>query len=365
MRTVSWFRRHERGLVLAWLVSAPLVLLVLAWAVLSGAADRAVRERIQRWPRAVERCATLVEEGRVEEALARLERLDRSFPGESVRHRHDGPRELSLALLGECYLRQGERELALATHARLAEFDPRHWQNHFRLAQTRLQLDEREGARDALENVLAIHPSHLPSVRALARLHAEDGRPGHVLELFGAYLDAVLYAPLVLRAGETRTVLHVRADGRVQHVTAPFDPGADWDGVLELETGGYSVRLEEVALVGPLHVGSLEPRARRVLSGTDGGWQATGARPVEPGLFAADSPGARLRLALDRPPPCARIELRVTVHKAVDAELWRLVEASQGAGGDALRELRARTVLGGCLEGGSTWPEPGTREDRR
>ena len=364
MRLLAWIHRHERGLIVTWLVGATLLVGSLAWVVLFGAADRAVDAWNLRWPKSVTACAELVEDGRFEEAVARLERLDVTFPGKSIRHRFDMPRERQLSLLGESHLQLDHKRRALDALERLVDFDARNWRNHHQLAAAQLRFGDLDAARLAFEEVVAIHATHLPSVTSLARLHFEGGHFDRVVDIYETYLDAFLLCQLLVRVGSQQIVLHVPADGRPHVVSTPLAIPPVWSGTLDLETRGYSVRLGRVELIGGLRVGRTEARDRLVLSGVDGGWTTTNASLVEAGVYTADAQTSALHMSVDEgtrgSAGYGRVELEVTVFKALDEELWSMVEISYRNVLDpvGLAAARPMSVVGGCLLGGSTWKLP-------
>jgi len=120
-------RRWERaalGLYLAGL--AFLCLCLLLSSTRNGLLDRAegwLRAREARWPAAVDRAALLLEQGRLPEAITRLQRLERRVPGHRLKQ--VGEYERVLALLARAETRAGHKRAALAAWQRLQDFDPR------------------------------------------------------------------------------------------------------------------------------------------------------------------------------------------------------------------------------------------------
>jgi hypothetical protein len=356
MGIARFVRRHERKLIVAWLLACVLVVGVVGvWGVALGGAERVVDRWNWRWGARVERGRQLVDEGRYEEAAVFLERLDADFPAVSIKHRMDRQREELLELLGSSYTELDRKGRALKTFERLAEFDERNWRNHYLLGAARQRFSEPEEADEAFARVLAIHPSHLPSVEARITQRFEGGLYAEVPPLYEAYLDGWLLGRMTLRIGAREVPIQVSVDGREQVVEGPIDVPADWGGEVCLLTAGYSVRIGTIELREPLRVGVAEAARTTVVRDAEG-WTATDAEPAGRATWSARSPAAAIcRGGVPDDHALTRVRLELTVYKAVPAGLWEMVEKSYANTLDheGLEAARARSVIGGCLEAGS------------
>jgi len=360
-------RRHERALIVAWLASCAALLGVIGvWGVGFGGAERVIELWNQRWYRRIWHAQDLVGGGRLEEAALYLERLDRHFPATWNRHRYDRNREWVLELLGTTHAELDHKKRCLETFERLAEFDPRNWRNHFLLGEHCRRFGEPERAEEAYREVLAIHPSHLPSVQALVEAKYDAGLFPEVTSLFEAYLDAWLLGRMSLTLGQVEVVLEVPVDGRPHTVEAPLALDAGWAGELCLATRGYSVRLSTVELVTPLRVGSVEPR-RSILLRANETWTGRGSvERVAPSTWSALGPDAVLCAPAPASAPggaadvdLSRVRVTLTVFKACPAELREQVEKSYAnqLAQEAWSAASRRSVAGGCLAAGSLFAD--------
>jgi tetratricopeptide (TPR) repeat protein len=359
-RVRRWIQRHERAAFVVWLSGCALAVGTLAaWGLVANGAERAVDALDSAWVRRLDRIAEEVRLKRYEQALPRLERLDRDCPAVFVKHRFDREHERLLGLLGKCYLELDRRRLARETLGRLVAFDPRNFDNHFQLAQAERAFGDGEAARAAYQQVLAIHPTHLPSVQALIELAAAEGDHAAVVAAYEAYLDAWLLAHVRLRLGDRAVVLETLVDGREHAIEGVVDLPAGWGGELCLETGGYSARLAAVELEAPLQAGVAAP-VQAVALRPDAGWLPVGGASAAPGELAAAAPGSRLCAELPAlPQGAARVRLRLALFKALPAALWSQVGTSyrNQLAGEAYERASARSRVGGCLEAGSIFEE--------
>ncbi len=351
-------RRHERALIVAWLAScAALLAAIGAWGIRPGGAERVIDSWNERWVVRLSHGRKLVTSGQFEEAAAYLERLDRGFPVNWVKHRHDRKREELLELLGTSHAELDRKRRCLEAFERLVEFDPRNWRNHFLLGEYCRRFAEAGRAEKAYQGVLAIHPSHLPSVEALIGAEYDAGLFAAVRPLFEAYLDAWLLGRMNLSLGGVDVALEVAVDGRPHTVEVPLELSAGWGGELCLATHGYSVRVSTVELVAPLRVGVAGSRDSVVVRG-DAAWEGRGVQLVEPSVWAALGPETTICTSLPDG-DVARVLVTLTAFKACPAELHEQVQRSYAnqLADEAWDAVSARTVVGGCLEAGSVFTD--------
>jgi tetratricopeptide (TPR) repeat protein len=348
-------QRRERALIAAWIAGWTAVLGLLAWGAISGKADRAIELWERRWTERVRAAEGVYESGDFEAAAARLEALDAEFPARFVKHRLDRERERVLELLGKSFVELGRKRRALETLERLVAFDPRNFANHLALAEACVRLGEPDRAEEAYRAALAIHPCHLPALEGLIGLLHGAARWADVVSTFEEYVDAYVLARVTLSIDGIELPLEVPADGREHHIEAPLELPEGSTGEAALATGGWSVRVGELELEPPLRAGVAAAReAQRWQGGS--GWTPHSMHEVEPGRFAAEEAGSRLSRSLGPlPRGVARVRLALTVYKALPPELWKKIETSyrntlDQAGLEAARE---RTLVGGCLDGGT------------
>lgn len=328
---VRWgFRDHGRFLLAAYLIGAPaLVLLVGAVAAFRPAwVEGAVGHWDDRWTRRLEHGEALVSDGRYAEAATYLEGLDRVFPAQFIKHKRDTQRERLLAALGQAQEGAGRRNAALATYERLAAFDPRNYRNHFLLASAFLRDKKSDEAVGRFEAVLAIHPSHQPSVEALVRLHFEDGAFADVVSVFERYLDAVRFCMLAMEADGVSEVVAVPVDGRARDVAfiLPFEE--PWSGSLRVSGMACPIELGDLSVSVPLGMGRAV-MSERTMRLDASAWSARGMAAVGPGRYRPVEAGCLLEIDGDgtanRP---ARFGVRIRLFKSVGPASWAMVEKS-------------------------------------
>ncbi len=313
------FRRHERTLAWAWvaLVAGFLALLVLPptrhWFL--GRVEAGVRASEARWTSRLEEGERLLAAGDYALAAQRLDALDREFPARDVRHGRDKERERLLLALAAAYTRLEQKGRALRAAQALAAFDPLNYRNHYALA---LVSDHflsgwalAPEAKDAYAAVLAIHPSHMPSMRGYVAYYAARGEWPEVRRIWEVYLDAFLLQPVTLRAGRDSVTVMANATGRAQDVEFLLPPGAAADS-LRFDARGMALAIDRVALVRPLRAGAAEARTDLVL-------------PLAAPLRGDTS------LGVAAPAAAAGLErVRVTLRlfKPADKALWNSVSAA-------------------------------------
>lgn len=358
-RCRRFVRDHERGLIVAWLALLAIVVGVgFGWGIKYRGFERVVDAYEARWPAGVDAGAQLMVKQRFAEAATALERLDEDFPARSVKHRMDRERERLLGLLAQCYVKLDKKKRALETCARLVAFDPRNWQNYSAQAQAALAFGETDLARTTLDQLLAIHPTHLPSVEARIRLAFEAGAFAQVPPLWRAYLDAYRLANIEVGLGESIVLLEVPSDGLPHRFDVPVDCAENFRGDLSFATHGWSIDVRRIALRPALRVGVAEANDFSALE--LGAWTASNSSLDPAGGIRATDEKSTLRCAISGPPTrSSRAIFEIVAYKACTDSLRQMVDASYRnlLLWDELESLRARTRVGGCLEAGSLFDD--------
>lgn len=354
------FRRRERLWIGVYLLGAIGALFAFAWlGIARQGAERWVSAWDERFARRLAACEQALEAGQLATALPALVRLDREHPARTTIHARDRERERVLTLLGRAWVAAGKKRRALETFDRLVAFDPLNWANHWERAEARLRLGEADAALAGYADVLAIHPSHLPSVRATIALHAEAGRFAEVAATYEAYLAAwhlaALEVELTRGAGEPEVLsLDVPADGRPHRVELPLTRSDGFAGRLTLSTRGYSSAVHALGWRAGRVVGAVAPEPERRVA-APAPLEVFGGELVE-GTLVARSSDSGAAFALEAPPGGgAGLWIELSVFKAVDEETWaRVTTACRNLVAEGrLEAARARTRVGGCLAGGS------------
>lgn len=353
--------RYERRLPVVYL--AGLLGLVLIFTLpplrdplLSRAGAFAAREEA-RWIQRIARGEELLAAGRIEEAIAYFEELDDRFPARAGRHALEKGRERILHALARSHERAGNKRLALEAYRRAVIFDPRNFWNHFALARAAVALQEPEEAQTHFEEVLQIHPSHLPSLRELIALYYDAEDYAAVAGAYRRYLDAFQVHDLAVELGGSADTVPVRVDGRYRmaRIALP-EPAASADS-LEIHAGTFSVEVRRIELQGVVRRGELGRVLEDVRPPGGKTWSAAGVVPEELDGRSDRAPGVppwAPRTVLlrpgqapspdDLPPPppettlaialasptgeVASLELDLRLLKPVDRETWNRVETS-------------------------------------
>jgi tetratricopeptide (TPR) repeat protein len=355
---IRFVQRHERALIVGWLAFCAASIAVLgAWGVALGGAERAVEAWDARWIAELDRIEADVRAGRHAEAAEALERLDADQPALFVKHRHDRQRERLLGLLAECDVALDRRGKAREALAKLVAFDPKNFDNPYRLARAEHGFADFAAAKKAYDEVLAIHPTHWPSVEARLDIPFDAGVYAEVVEVYERYLEAWLLAPIVVRAGDVSAELEAFVDGRARAVEGILALPAGWSGPLEVETGGFSAQVDAIELVAPLKSGVVSlPAVVRIVP--DGAWTVAGGSSSAPGALQASEAGSKLVTdAVTLPGGAARVRIELALFKRLSPEAWEQVTKSYRNRLDAegLREATERSRVGGCDEGGTTF----------
>lgn len=332
--------RHRRTLLGAYVSLLGLLLLGLAVAptrerLLTGI-EAAVDAWESRWSPRVEHGEELVATGRYEEAVDYLERLDRQFPARDVRHARDRERERILRALGRAYAALDRQGRALGAFARAVEFDPLDYRNRLELARAAARFGDTDVAQRQFREILAMRPSHLPSLQAVvAHLYDEADYEG-VVRVFEDYLGAFVVHHLVVRLGTGADTVPVQVDGRFHDVVARFSRPVGPARTLTLAPGPYAAELGSLTLEGGDEVGRAD-RPTPSLS-ESGRWTTRTAlvrsdreaEELPTGETVGSSPtGERLVVELgEAPPDIVTATLHLRLLKPIDLPTWSLVEAS-------------------------------------
>lgn len=351
-------RPSQRALIAAWVGLWALVFAALGiWGIGLRGAERTVDRWRSRWEQRLERGAQLLAAGDHEAAAAHLEAFDAEHPALFVKHGLDRQRERGLELLGASYVAQGKRGRALATFERLVAFDPRNAHSRWLLAEAQLALGEHEDALATLAELLAIHPTHLPGVRARVELLREAGDHAGAVATFEAYLDAWLLAPVTLTLGgrEVELDLEVLVDGRPQRVSAPVRLPAAWSGSVTLCPRGHSLEIGALRIVPPVVSGAPAGPAPVEVAG----WRLPPGSEHGARFSLRDAQTCVVSSPVDLPSGAARLELELTLFKAVPEDLWQGVRSSFASllRGEELAAVEPRVQVGGCLEAGTRFED--------
>ena len=346
-------RCHERALALVWVVAIGFVGLSVA----VGPVRARMLDRVQtivewwegRWADRLEEGERLVAEERWADAATYLERLDRIHPARNVKHARDMQRERLLRLLARSYEGLDRRARTIETYRRLVAFDPKHYRNHFDLAQASERLLSRATmapeARDAYAATLELFPAHLPSVRGYLRYYLDRGEFITVVEGYEDYLNAYLIQYVRVSLGDTSVDLPVLVDGRPRDYEIPIAAAVSASDVLTVATGGFALAVERVEVLPAVRVGVVN-------RGDAAPVDLSGARLhqvelVESGTYRPLGAGSTVQLPLpSEQDSIGRVRVRIALFKPVDRELWAFVSRSYGnLLDDAGRLTAARRTL--------------------
>ncbi|MEO8634256.1 MAG: hypothetical protein ABI587_03160 [Gemmatimonadales bacterium] len=349
---LNWFRGHERQLAFGWLLGT--VLLVAAF-VLPPSRDRLLAlvqrgaDRWEaRWTDRVRIGEQLVAQQQWAAAETYLTQLDREFPARNVRHGRDKQREEVLHLLARAQEADGHTGRTMKTWERAVAFDSLNYANHFGYAQAADRLLSGWApaieARDGYAATLRILPSHLPSVRGYIEYYMARGEFHPVVTAFEDYLNAWLEQPVTITVGDTTVAVQVPVDGFPHDVDIALSRPVAPDAGLRVALDAFAVELDRVELVPALVVGVTGTKDSRAVDLSR--LTALAAHRVGAG-WLPDSSNAALMLPLPAGTPAlARLRLRLTLFKAVDAVLWKKVRTSYRNNMDlaGLARAEARTV---------------------
>jgi len=341
-----WVHRHERTLIVAWLAGCVLFVGVLGvWGVAFGGAERAIERYDSAWIEELDFAQRELDAGNAEIAAQALERIVREDGVVAIKHKHDKEHERALSLLATAYERAGRGSKAIATLEKLVEFDPKNFANHFQLAKTQREFGDAGAAKAAYERVLAIHPTHWPSVSERIDIEFDGGVYGPIPDLYERYLDAWLLAPMRLMAGDATARFEVQVDGRPHDVEFDLDLPEDWSGPFRLETRGFSAHVESLELLPPLRVGVLERPARIQLGEGD--------------VTALDADAHIDFGVVTAPHGVQRVRLRITPFKRLSEDTWTEVRKAYAntLQHERFAAAQSRSRIGGCDAGGTVFED--------
>lgn len=351
-----FFREHERSLVAISLVSLSLLGALAATGVMLDRIRVPVLDRVEkilsywddRWSRRLAYGERLVNAKDYSQAVEYLEALDREFPAQYVKHKRDLERERLLRALGHSYSEMGKKRLALDTYRRLVEFDPRNFENHYLLAEAGLRFKEKEITEKQFAEVLKIHPTHMPSVRANLKMHFDKGDFAAVVAAYETYLNAFLIQPVTVAVGQSSTKVNVPVDGVLHDFEVRLSHLPTTSAELIFHVGEFATEIKQVTLQPPLLVGATGIATKPVWPG-ETSWQVQQMAPIRPGSYRALGPGAALHLNVPpQPRGVAAVHIRLRLFKPTDPDLWSLVETSYRRllRYDGLKATAARSAVG-------------------
>ena len=349
-------REHERSLVAICLVSLLLFGALGAAGVILDRIRVPVLYRVEkilnywddRWSRRLEYGEGLVNAKNYPEAVEYLEALDREFPAQNVKHKRDQERERLLRALAQCYSEMGKKRLALDTYRRLAEFDPRNFENHYLLAEAGLKFKETRIAEEQLAEVLRIHPTHMPSVRAILKMHFDKGDFAAVVDAYETYLNAFLIQPVTVAVGESSTKVNVPVDGELHDFEVRLSHSPTTSAEIIFHVGEFATEIKQVTLQPPLLVGAPGVATKPVWPAKTS-WRVQEMAPIRLGSYRALGPGAALHLDVPpQPRGVAAVHIRMRLFKPTDPDLWSMVETSYRRllRLDGLKATLARSAVG-------------------
>ena len=346
-------RRRERIWILGYLFllvvsSAALVIPVTRGRVL-GLIARAVDKADTRWDVRLAHGLALLEAGGYAEAATYLERLDRDFPAPTNRARRDRDREALLLALARSHEMLGRRGRSLRVYQELVAFDPRNHRSHYELAAAHVRLARGwsvpEEAVTAFQQVLAINPNHLPSVRAVMRFAYERGEFSEAAHTLERYLGASLTQNLWVTVGDSTALIRVPFDGRWHQIRLLLRP-ASGPFVVEMETNGFTMAVGAPRVVRGFSTG-IQPVAMPPNASPAAHWQGDGAT-LEAGRYVPDRKDARLFTTVPAgETPITLIRFDVRMFKPVDSDTWSMAQRSYSnlLNDEGFRAVAARAQL--------------------
>jgi hypothetical protein len=356
-------QRNERRLIVAWLAGCALVLALVAYAIAFGGAERAIEAWDGRWTARVDHAESLMRskgasKAQLTLAAAELEAIERDFPAQFIKHRLDRERERILGLLGECYVALDKKSHAYATLERLVAFDPKNYDNHFRLAEAQRHFADNDAARKSYEDVLAIHPTHLPTLIALIGMDDFGSLYAQVVDDYEHYLNAWLLARVRVSSGEHSIEFDVPVDGREHMVEGLIELPEHREDTVCIETRGYSARRGMLEFVPPLRVGVVAPLPVDSFD-TQATWQASDGKLADNVELLASGAESRMCIVEISPRPVARVRLKITLFKALPESTWKMVTKAYRNRLELakLHEAEQRSRVGGCLQAGSIFED--------
>jgi tetratricopeptide (TPR) repeat protein len=281
-----------------------------------------------RWSRRVEYGERLVSSGRFQKAVYYLTALDQDFPAKNVKYKRDIERERLLQALGHSFAELGKKRRSLNTYRRLVEFDPRNFNNHYLLAMNCVRFNEYEEADEQFRQVLAIHPTHLPSLKGYVSIHFNRGDFGKVIDAFEVFMNAFQVQNVTVALGDLSTTVGVQVDGNWHDIEVRLRQKQGWAGTLAIYSGGLSVEIEHVMLKAPVLIGEISNLTSHIWSG-ETSWQTKEMECINVESYRSLGNDSVARLDLQvQPQGVDKICIRLRLFKKYDKELWNMVDKS-------------------------------------
>ncbi len=325
----TWLRAHERPLSLVYLGLVALACLSMAASparhFILGRLEGLSNRYDRHWDRQLAEGERLVRSRKYVQAIAFLERLDRSYPAPSPQHARDKEREHLLRLLSLAYEGAGHKHKAMDVYDRLIAYDPHDFVNiALKAAAARRLLSGwaiAAEANAAWDSTLKVFPNHLPSVRGRIDYFNDRGEWIPITTIYRAYLNAfLLQRGSVIVGGVSREVPFM-VDGK-PHVVLVDLPEARAESAT-VHTGGYPVAIDSVGVMPPQRVGQSRPLAMIVVPGT--AIEGAGMSRTAAGAFLPRGDSSMLRIRLPDGAAGGRLRMVVRVFKPVDEDTWDLV----------------------------------------
>ncbi len=331
------YRHYERVLIGVILLIAVVFLAVMtAMSLRGGNIVSALIEHAEgihsysddRWTRRVEYGERLVSSGNFQKAVYYLTALDQDFPARNVKHKRDFERERLLQALGYSFAELGKKRKSLDIYRRLVEFDPRNYNNHYLLAMNCVRFSEDEEAEEQFRQVLAIHPTHLPSLRGYVSIHFNRGDFVRVIDAYEMFVNAFQVQNITIGLGDSSTTVDVQVDGNWHDIEVRLRQKQGWAGTLAIYSGGLSFEVEYVKLKAPVLIGEIGDLTSCIWSG-ETSWQIEEMERINVGTYRSLGGSSVTRLDLQaQPQGVDMICIRLRFFKKDDKELWNMVKKS-------------------------------------
>ena len=332
----NFIRSHERTLVAISVIGMVLLMGLAGIGAVVDSIREPMLDRVERivdywddrWTRRVEYGEGLVNAGKYAQAVEYLARLDREFPARYVKHKRDTERERLLRALGLSYSKMSKKRLTLDTYRRLVEFDSRNYESHFLAAMAHLAFRETIIAENYFGRVLAIHPTHMPSVKSVLTIQFEKANFAGVIAAYETYLNAFLMQEVTLAIGQSSAKVNVPVDGRFHDLEFRISRLPESLEALVFQVGEFAIEIKRVTLDVPIVVGKPGVSTTQLWPGKNR-WRVQDMKPIGIGSYIPLGPGAALRLDIDQQPQgVAVVRLSLRLFKLIEPELWRMVKKS-------------------------------------
>ena len=329
---IRLFRRHRRSCAILYACCLLAIVIIMMNTRLRKAFLYRIETGISyfddRWTRRLEHGERLVSTRQYDAAVSYLERLDRVFPADNVRHKRDRERERLLSALGRAYSATSRKARTLDVYRQLVAFDSRNYANHHQLALACEVFHEPAEAFEHVMHILAIHPTHLPSVRFQLEYYLARAQHSSIVEAFEAYLDVFLLHEITVSLGGAISAVEVPVDGRFHSIQLSLSKKPAWSGLFELDTNGLLGELAALRLNPPLYVG-IDHTERTSIWAPSGGWQIAEAASADPTASQPlDSASAFPVEVPSQPSGVEMVHLTLRLFKPLDAEISTIVDSA-------------------------------------